>query len=46
VLEDRTLLAANLFGPGGAFIASFPTIQAAVNAAAPSGDTIKVDPGV
>jgi hypothetical protein len=46
VLEDRTLLAVNLFGPGGVFINSFPTIQGAVNAAAASGDTIKVDPGM
>jgi hypothetical protein len=44
-LEDRTLLAANLFGPGGNLIGIFPTIQGAVNAADPSGDTIKVDPG-
>jgi parallel beta-helix repeat protein len=44
-LEDRTVPAANLFGPGGMLIGSFSTIQAAVGAAAPSGDTIKVDPG-
>jgi parallel beta-helix repeat protein len=41
-LEDRTLLATLVVGPPGG---TFATIQAAVNAAALSGDTVLVNPG-
>jgi parallel beta-helix repeat protein len=45
-LEDRTVLQATLVvSPGGTVLGSFASVQAAVNAAAPSGDTILVDPG-
>jgi parallel beta-helix repeat protein len=44
-LEGRTLLATLVVSPGGVVPGSFSSVQAAVNAAAPSGDTILVDPG-
>jgi parallel beta-helix repeat protein len=44
-LEGRTLLATLVVNPTGAN-GAFSTIQAAVNAAAPRGDTILVDPGI
>jgi parallel beta-helix repeat protein len=44
-LEDRTLPATLVVSPGGIVPGSFSSVQAAVNAAANSGDTIQVDPG-
>ncbi|HZY83519.1 MAG TPA: right-handed parallel beta-helix repeat-containing protein [Gemmataceae bacterium] len=44
-LEDRSLLTTLVVSPGGIVPGSFSSIQAAVNAAANSGDTVQVDPG-
>jgi parallel beta-helix repeat protein len=44
-LENRTVPTTLVVSPGGIVPGSFSSVQAAVNAAANSGDTILVDPG-